>query len=85
MLFSRVFLLTLFVSVLYCEEKSSGEEAVPQADEEVAPEAEDKGASEGSSDSDAKEDSSVLVLTSKNFDEVINDKDIILVKFYVSW
>lgn len=77
MLISRVLLLTISISVLYCEEKSSGEEAVPQSDEELVPEKEDAGANEDSS--------AVLVLTSKNFDEVINDKDIILVKFYVSW
>ena len=39
----------------------------------------------GTSDISPAEENDVLVLTGDNFDDVINDKDIILVEFYAPW
>ena len=90
MMNARVLFLILLISALNCEEKSAEEEEVPRSDDGAVPEENKKedgepNANEGSDGAEVKEENGVLVLTSKNFDEVINDKDIILVEFYVSW
>ena len=36
-------------------------------------------------DDEVKEEDDVLVLTTKTFDSVVNDKDVILVEFYAPW
>ena len=88
MLLMKGFLLTLLISALRCEEGSADqakEDETPHSDGETVPEEDEKAEEEGANDSEIKEENGVIVLTAKNFDEVINDKDIILVKFYVSW
>jgi len=87
MLLIKGFLLLLLISTLRCEESSADqakEDATPLSDDGTVPE-EEKKDEEETSDSEIKEDNGVMILTAKNFDEVINDKEIILVKFYVSW
>jgi len=58
------------------------EESEPAEDSE----AKDEESSEDSSaDEEVKEEDDVLVLTSKTFDSVVKEKDVILVEFYAPW
>ena len=92
MLFLRVLLLTFLISNLNCNEDNTGEsqeDAAPHSEDNVEAQ-EDKSEDEsnndgGDSSSEVKEENGVLILTTKNFDEVVNDKDVMLVEFYAPW
>lgn len=45
----------------------------------------DDATSEEASDDEVKEEDGVLVLTTKTFDSVVKDKDVMLVEFYAPW
>lgn len=70
------------------EEASERTETVAEAEgmETEDSEAKDEESSEDSSaDEEVKEEDDVLVLTSKTFDSVVKEKDVILVEFYAPW
>ena len=64
------------------ETEETASDAEGLATEDVA---EETTSEDSSSVDDVKEEDDVLVLTSKTFDSVVNDKDIILVEFYAPW
>ena len=88
----RVLLLALVISSLRCEEakkEEAPEGSQKEADATEETQVDDKEGEETSTDGEetegVKEDNGVLILTTKNFDNVVNDKDIILVEFYAPW
>ena len=85
-MFLRFLILTCLISALSCKEESAGEEEEVAA-ETVSSEAVDgdAGAIDENDEAEVKDESGVLVLTTKNFDEVVNKNDIILVEFYAPW
>lgn len=75
---------TLTLSEESVEDDAAAEAAVEGTEE--ADEAEkDEAENDEASDDEVKEEDDVLVLTTKTFDSVVNDKDIILVEFYAPW
>ena len=88
----RALLLALVISTLRCEEgkkEEAPEESQKEADATEQSQVDDKGeetsTEEEGTEEDVKEDNGVLILTTKNFDKVVNDKDIILIEFYAPW
>lgn len=91
--FSFLLVLMIAFSAIFslAEETENADETTETVAEAEGLETEESGAkdedsSEEASDSDeVKEEDDVLVLTTKTFDSVVNDKDIILVEFYAPW
>lgn len=83
-----VLLIALSATLTLSEESVEDDAATEAAAEgtEEADEAEkDEAENDEASDDQVKEEDDVLVLTTKTFDSVVNDKDIILVEFYAPW
>ena len=85
-------MLALIISTLRCEEvkeEEAPEESQKEADTTEESQVDDKGGETSTdgegAEEDVKEDNGVLILTTNNFDKVVNDKDIILVEFYAPW
>lgn len=83
-------ILVVFVlSITFSSTLSLGDETEETASDAEGLATEDVAEETTSEDSslvdDVKEEDDVLVLTSKTFDSVVNDKDIILVEFYAPW
>lgn len=78
-----VLLIALSATLILSEESVEDDAAAEAATEgtEAAGEAE----KDDASDDEVKEEDDVLVLTTKTFDSVVNDKDIMLVEFYAPW
>lgn len=78
-----VLLIALSATLTLSEESVEDDAAAEAATEgtEAAGEAE----KDDASDDEVKEEDDVLVLTTKTFDSVVNDKDIMLVEFYAPW
>lgn len=78
-----VLLIALSATLILSEESVEDDAAAEAAAEgtETAGEAE----KDDASDDEVKEEDDVLVLTTKTFDSVVNDKDIMLVEFYAPW
>ena len=78
-----VFLIALSATLTLAEESVEDDAAAEAAAEgtETTGEAE----KDDASDDEVKEEDDVLVLTTKTFDSVVNDKDIMLVEFYAPW
>ena len=83
--------IALSASLTLSEESEKGSETAAEAVEgtegtETTEEGEKTEATseEGSGD-EVKEEDDVLVLTTKTFDSVVKDKDVILVEFYAPW
>lgn len=78
-----VFLIVLFVILIFLEESVEDDVVVEVVVEgmEIVGEVE----KDDVSDDEVKEEDDVLVLIIKIFDFVVNDKDIMLVEFYVLW
>lgn len=78
-----VLLIALSATLTLAEESVEDDAAAEAATEgtEAAGEAE----KDDASDDEVKEEDDVLVLTTKTFDSVVNDKDIMLVEFYAPW
>lgn len=78
-----VLLIALSATLTLSEESVEDDAAAEAAAEgtETAGEAE----KDDASDDEVKEEDDVLVLTTKTFDSVVNDKDIMLVEFYAPW
>ena len=53
--------------------------------EQIDSKEQDSSSEETSESEEAKEEDDVLVLTSKTFDSVVKEKDVILVEFYAPW
>ncbi|XP_074624650.1 protein disulfide-isomerase A4-like [Acropora palmata] len=86
---TRRVLAILLLSIAFSATLSLGdetEETASEADssenEAVTEETVDENANV---DDEVKEEDDVLVLTTKTFDSVVNDKDVILVEFYAPW
>ena len=60
-------------------------EGTEEADEAEKDDAEKDEAGDEASDEEEEEEDDVLALTTKTFESVVNDKDIILVEFYAPW
>lgn len=78
-----VLLIALSVTLTLSEE-SVEDDAATEAAAEGTEEA-DKAEKDEANDDEVKEEDDVLVLTTKTFDSVVNDKDIMLVEFYAPW
>ena len=82
-------LAVLLLSIAFSATLSLGEETEETASE--ADSSENEAVTEETVDENAnvddevKEEDDVLVLTTKTFDSVVNDKDVILVEFYAPW
>lgn len=78
-----VLLIALSATLTLSEESVEDDAPAEAAAEgtETAGEAE----KDDASDDEVKEEDDVLVLTTKTFDSVVNDKDIMLVEFYAPW
>ena len=86
--FLLVLLIALSTSLTLSEESVEDDAAAKAAAEgtEEADEAEkDEAEKDEASDDEVKEEDDVLVLTTKTFDSVVNDNDIMLVEFYAPW
>ena len=77
-------LLIALSATLTLSEESAEDDTTAEAATEGTEEAEEAGKDEVSDD-EVKEEDDVLVLTTKTFDSVVNDKDIMLVEFYAPW
>ena len=79
--FSALLVLLIALSAtLTLSEESVEDDAAAEGTEEV-----DEAEKDETSDDEVKEEDDVLVLTTKTFDSVVNDKDIMLVEFYAPW
>ena len=78
-----VLLIALSATLTFSEE-SVEDDAAAEATAEGTEEA-DEAEKDETSDDEVKEEDDVLVLTTKTFDSVVNDKDIMLVEFYAPW
>lgn len=84
-------LLIAFSATLTLSDESVEDDATADAtaegteETEATDEGETDSASEEGSDDVVKEESDVLVLTTKTFDSVVKDKDVMLVEFYAPW
>ena len=82
-----VFLIALSATLTLAEESVEDDAAAEAAAEAATEGTEAAGEAEkdDASDDEVKEEDDVLVLTTKTFDSVVNDKDIMLVEFYAPW
>lgn len=74
----KILVALLLLSSCFCDDIKT---------DEVASETKEEAASEETTatSSDVQEENGVLILTTKNFDDVVNTKDTILVEFYAPW
>ena len=81
------FSATLTLSDETVEDDATADAATEQTEgTEATDEGEKDGASDQEgSDDEVKEEDDVLVLTTKTFDSVVKDKDVMLVEFYAPW
>ena len=77
-------LLIALSATLTLSEESVEDDAVGETAAEGTEEV-DEAEKDETSDDEVKEEDDVLVLTTKTFDSVVNDKDIMLVEFYAPW
>eukprot|EP00794_Sanderia_malayensis_P003075 gene3075-3540_t len=75
----KVFVVLLLLSYCICEEGAD------DATKEETTEAEETVPSGEEESNVPKEENGVLVLTTKNFDSFVNEKDVVLVEFYAPW
>lgn len=85
-----VLLIAFSATLTLSEESEKDSAATEDATEETeGAEATDEGetdaTSEEGSDDEVKEEDDVLVLTTKTFDSVVKDNDVMLVEFYAPW
>jgi len=86
---TRRVLAILLLSIAFSTTLSLGDETEETASE--ADSSENEAVTEETVDEnvnvedEVKEEDDVLVLTTKTFDSVVNDKDVILVEFYAPW
>lgn len=83
-----VLLIALSATLTLSEESvedDAAAEAAAEGTEGVDEAEKDEAENDEASDDEVKEEDDVLVLTTKTFDSVVNDKDIILVEFYAPW
>lgn len=84
-------LLIAFSATVTLSEETVEDDATADATAEGTEETEatDEGdedpATDEASDDEVKEEDDVLVLTTKTFDSVVKDKDVMLVEFYAPW
>ena len=82
----KIFSILLVLLIALSATLTSSEESV---EDDAAAEATAEGTEEAekdeTSDDEVKEEDDVLVLTTKTFDSVVNDKDIMLIEFYAPW
>ncbi|XP_028817688.1 protein disulfide-isomerase A4 [Denticeps clupeoides] len=69
-----------FASVAKCDESDSAEELLDEEDDGA-----DDEDDEGDDGTEVKDENGVLVLTDRNFDTFVEDKDTVLVEFYAPW
>ena len=77
-------LLITFSATITQSEESPEHDAAAEAAAEGTEET-DEAEKEEASDGEVKEEDDVLVLTTKTFDSVVKDNDIMLVEFYAPW
>jgi len=83
-----VLLIALFAGLTLSEESVEDDapaEAAAEGTEEADEAEKDDAEKDEASDDEVKEEDDVLVLTTKTFDSVVNDNDIMLVEFYAPW
>lgn len=78
--FFLVLLIALSATFTLSEETVEDDAAAEAAAEETEEAEKDE-----ASDDEVKEEDDVLVLTTKTFDSVVKDNDIMLVEFYAPW
>ena len=90
--FLLVLLFAFSAALSLADDDESGTETGADAEgletEEPAEESgtkDEQSSEEESSSDEVKEEDYVLVLTTKTFDSVVKDKDVILVEFYAPW
>ena len=81
--FIVVLLIALSATFTLSEETVEDDVAAEAAAEET--EATEEAEKDEASDDEVKEEDDVLVLTTKTFDTVVKDNDIMLVEFYAPW
>ena len=83
--FLLVLLIALSTSLTLSEESVEDDAAAAEGTEEADEAEKDEAEKDEASDDEVKEEDDVLVLTTKTFDSVVNDNDIMLVEFYAPW
>lgn len=81
--FFLVLLIALSATFTLSEETVEDDAAAEAAAEET--EETEEAEKDEASDDEVKEEDDVLVLTTKTFDSVVKDNDIMLVEFYAPW